>query len=192
MRRNFFSEDFVRVISGSARGLKLSSPEGINTRPTLDRVKEALFSMLQTYLIDAVVLDLFSGSGALGLECLSRGAKKAVFVDNSQEAILCINSNLSSAKLADKSLVFKSDFCDYLENCNEKFDLIFLDPPYSKNFYKTALDLICQKKLLNDDGLIILEWDSQIGFQNEISAFEVYKEKHYGRANITVLKWGLT
>ena len=182
----------MRVISGSARGLKLSSPEGINTRPTLDRVKEALFSMLQTHLTDAVVLDLFSGSGALGLECLSRGAQKTVFVDNSQEAILCIKSNLSSAKVVDKSLVFKSDFCDYLKSCSEKFDLIFLDPPYSKNFYKTALDLICQKNLLNDDGLIILEWDSEIGFQNENSAFEVYKEKRYGRVGITVLKWGLT
>ena len=182
----------MRVISGSARGLKLCSPEGISTRPTLDRVKEALFSMLQAYLMDAVVLDLFSGSGALGLECLSRGAKKAVFVDNSQEAIVCIKSNLSSAKVADKSLIFNSDFCDYLKNCNEKFDLIFLDPPYSKNFYKTALDLICQKKLLKDDGFVIVEWDSEIGFQNEISDFEIYKEKRYGRIGITVLKWGLT
>ena len=182
----------MRVISGSARGLKLSSPEGINTRPTLDRVKEALFSMLQAYVIDAVVLDLFSGSGALGLECLSRGAQKAVFVDNSQEAVLCIKSNISSAKLADKSLVVKGDFYDYLKSCNEKFDLIFLDPPYSKNLYMTALNLICQKKLLNEDGFIILEWDSEIGFQNENSSFEVHKEKRYGRVGITVLKWGLT
>lgn len=182
----------MRVISGSARGLRLNSPDGIDTRPTLDRVKEALFSMLQTHIADAAVLDLFSGSGALGIECLSRGAKKAVFIDASPQAISCINLNISSARVADKSYVLKNDFRDYLKYCRERFDIIFLDPPYSNGFYKTALDLICEKQLLNDDGFIIVEWDSEIGFRNENSAFSVYKEKRYGRVGITVLKWGLT
>ena len=182
----------MRVISGSARGLRLTSPDGINTRPTLDRVKEALFNMLQTHITDAVVLDLFSGSGALGIECLSRGAKKSVFVDVSPQAISCIKSNITSAKLTDKSLVIKNDFRDYIKDCREKFDLIFLDPPYSNDFYKTALDLIAEKHLLNDDGFIIVEWDSKIGFQNKNSAFSIYKEKRYGRVSVTVLKWGLT
>lgn len=182
----------MRVISGSARGLKLNSPDGINTRPTLDRVKEALFSMLQAHITDARVLDLFSGSGALGIECLSRGAKEAVFVDISSEAVSCIKSNISSARIADKSFVIKSDFRDYLRESRGKFDLIFLDPPYSDGFYKDALSLIGENRLLADEGFIVVEWDIAIGFQNEVSAFSVYKEKRYGRVGITVLKWGLT
>ena len=136
----------MRVISGSARGLKLVSPEGIKTRPTLDRVKEALFSMLYPYLSGALILDLFAGSGALGIEALSRGADKSYFIDNSGEAISCIKSNISAAKFAEASVVIKTDAIEFLKNCNQKFDIIFLDPPYANGLYENAINLIYSRE----------------------------------------------
>ena len=190
MRRNLFSEEFVRVISGSARGLKLVSPDGIKTRPTLDRVKEALFSMLYPYLNGAIILDLFAGSGALGIEALSRGADKSYFIDNSQEAISCINSNIAAAKFNESSVVLKADAIEFLKKCGKKFDIIFLDPPYANDLYEVAIKLISENEILAKDGLINVEQDldnNPIKTFNE--AFEVFKEKKYGRVGITVLKW---
>lgn len=178
----------MRVISGTARGLRLKSPDGVDTRPTLDRVKEAVFSMLCTEILNADVLDLFSGTGALGIEALSRGAKSAVMVDSSQKATNCIKENLSAARLSENAHVVKSDFVTYAENCKKDFDLIFLDPPYSKNFYEKALMLIAKHKLLRENGLIVAEWDGEVGFTEEFFAFRVLKEKRYGRVCITVLK----
>ena len=188
MRRNFFSEDFVRVISGKVRGLKLFSPEGIDTRPTLDRVKEAVFSMLLPYLQDAKVLDLFAGSGALGIEALSRGACKAHFIDNSDKAITCIRSNVSASKFENESFVIKTSADTFLNATDEIFDIIFLDPPYSCNLYSKVLQLIFERNLLSEDGLIIVEWDISVGFTNDDKLFTVLKEKKYGRAGVTVLK----
>lgn len=181
----------MRVISGTARGLKLNTPSGIETRPTLDRVKEAVFSMLLPYLNGAVVLDLFAGSGALGIEALSRGADKSVFVDNSEDAIKSINTNIKSAKITECSTVLKTNAANFLQNCNQKFDIIFLDPPYAKGLYNDILHLIEINRLLKDDGLIVVEWDFETGFTDNYSSFEVFKEKKYGRVGITVLKWGL-
>jgi len=180
----------VRVISGSARGLKLVSPEGIKTRPTLDRVKEALFSMLYPYLSGALILDLFAGSGALGIEALSRGADKSYFIDNSGEAISCINSNISAAKLAEVSVVIKTDAIEFLKNCNQKFDIIFLDPPYANGLYESAINLISKNEILSRKGLIVVEQDLGAQPINYFGQeFEVFKEKKYGRVGITVLKW---
>lgn len=190
MRRNFFSEEFVRVISGSARGLKLNTPSGINTRPTLDRVKEALFSMLLPYLDGAVVLDLFAGSGSLGIEALSRGADKSYFIDSSNDAIECINSNILAAKFKDCSIVIKTTAANFLKNTSQKFDIIFIDPPYAKGMYADVLNIIAKNRLLSDEGFIIAEWDYEIGFTDELCSFEIFKEKKYGRVGITVLKWG--
>lgn len=188
MRRNFFSEDFVRVISGKARGLKLISPAGNSTRPTLDRVKEALFSMLLPYLNEASVLDLFAGSGALGIEALSRGADKAVFVDSSNTAIDCVKKNLAAAKLENSATVIMSSSESYLKKCTEKFDIIFLDPPYAQSLYEDSLMLIEKYNLLSESGIIVVEWDCDIGFNGKISRFKVLKDKKYGRVGITVLK----
>ncbi len=178
----------MRVISGKARGLKLTSPAGNDTRPTLDRVKEALFSMLLPYLSEASVLDLFAGSGALGIEALSRGADKAVFIDNSKAAIECVKKNLSAARLENSATVIISSAEDYLKKCTEKFDIIFLDPPYAKGLYESTLSLIKDCNLLSESGIIVIEWDYDIGFTDKISRFEVLKEKKYGRVGITVLK----
>ena len=182
----------MRVISGRARGLKLSSPTGNDTRPTLDRVKEAVFSMLTPYLNDAVVLDLFAGSGALGIEALSRGARQAFFVDNSVAAVSSIKSNLLSARMADNSVVINSDFVKFLDSCEEKFDLIFIDPPYAKGLYSSVFQAIKSREILSKNGLIIAEWDFEIGFTDNLSGFDIVKEKKYGRVGITVLKRSLT
>lgn len=179
----------MRVISGKVRGLKLNSPQGTETRPTLDRVKEALFSMLLPYVPGAKVLDLFAGSGALGIESLSRGAEKAYMIDSDKNAIDCINSNVSAAKFTEFSVVIKDTAESFLKKTNEKFDLIFLDPPYAGNMYAEILSLISKYRILSDDGLIIVEWDYTIGFTEELAEFSVLKEKKYGRVGITVLKW---
>ncbi len=180
----------MRVISGSARGLKLISPEGEKTRPTLDRVKEALFSMLFPYINGAVVLDLFAGTGALGIEALSRGADKSYFIDNSKEAIRVINSNVSAAKFVDKSVIFQMDAIRFLENCDQKFDIIFIDPPYANGLYESVIRLISEKQILKREGFVIIEQDLDAQpIQNFDSAFKIDKEKMYGRVGITVLKW---
>jgi len=188
MRRNFFSEDFVRVISGKARGLNLYSPEGNDTRPTLDRVKEALFSMLLPYIQEAKVLDLFAGSGALGIEALSRGAYKAYFIDDSDKAIECVRKNVSISKFQEESVILKKTAEDFLNTTDEKFDIIFIDPPYSKGLYSDVLRSIYEYNVLSDEGLIVVEWDFDIGFTNEIEFFSVLKEKKYGRVGVTLLR----
>ena len=130
----------MRVISGTARGKKLNSLEGLETRPTLDIVKESIFNILQFNIKDTSVLDLFSGSGALAIEALSRGAKEAVLCDNSSKAVQIINKNLEETKLIDKAKVINSDYTEALNklaNENKKFDIIFLDPPYKSEL---ALD----------------------------------------------------
>lgn len=178
----------MRIISGSSRGLKLVSPEGTDTRPTLDRVKEAVFSMLLPYIYDSVVLDLFAGSGAMGIEALSRGAKMAVFVDCSEDAAKCIKTNVNNARMGDKASVILSDSCDYLRDTKEKFDIVFIDPPYTADLYNRSLELIAEHNILNQDAIIVVEWDYESGFDSLCPAFEIIKEKKYGRVGISVLK----
>ena len=180
----------MRVISGDYRGLKLCSPEGIETRPTLDRVKEAVFNMLMPYVIDADVLDIFAGSGAMGIEALSRGSRKAIFVDNNKNAIECIRKNVVSAKAGDRAIIDQCDALKFLQSCNDKYDLIFLDPPYFEGLYNSVLDLIEKNDILNENGLIIVEWDYENGFTDNTGHFQVVKEKKYGRVGITVLNRG--
>ena len=126
----------MRIISGSAKGTKLYTLEGDATRPTLDRVKEPLFSIIQHYIVGANILDLFAGSGALGLEALSRGADKAILCDYSRKAVNIIKQNIEKTKLTEKTEVWNMDYKKALEKLkdnSQKFDIIFLDPPYRKN-----------------------------------------------------------
>lgn len=150
----------MRVISGSARGLKLKSPEGLSTRPTADRIKESLFNIIAPYLYDCSFLDLFSGSGAIGIEALSRGAKDATFVDYDKKSIDIINQNVSSAKMIEKSTIYNLNVLDALDTLNinnKSFDIIFLDPPYDKGLLLPALKKIENTNLLKKDGFIICE-----------------------------------
>ena len=128
----------MRVISGTARGKKLNTLSGLNTRPTLDRVKEPLFSIIQNNIVESNVLDLFAGSGAIGLEALSRGAREAVFIENNKEAIKCIEENIQFTKMAERSKLIKADVIQGIHSLSsgESFDIIFMDPPYGKEYEK--------------------------------------------------------
>ena len=163
----------MRIISGTARGTKLYTLEGINTRPTLDRIKEPLFSIIQNRIKDAIILDLFSGSGALGLESLSRGAKKAFLCDNSYKAIEIIKKNTEKTHMEEKAKIIYKDYKKCLDSINEKVDLIFIDPPYEANIAVNALKIILEKDLLTKDGLIILETDDEKREIEQINKQEV-------------------
>lgn len=180
------------LLVGTARGTKLNSREDISTRPTLDRVKESLFNILNNKIDGSVVLDLFAGSGAIGIEFLSRGCKKAYMCDKSQEAIKYVKDNLKKTHLEENAIVSNKDYAKFLRelsNQNIKFDIIFLDPPYELNISKEAIKLILELGLLNEDGIIIIESDEK---DREIKNLEnlnveVYDSRKYGRANLIFL-----
>lgn len=179
----------MRIISGKNRGTKLYTLEGLETRPTLDRVKEALFNKINFDLVDSVVLDLFSGSGALGLESLSRGAKKAYLCDNSFKAQKIIKQNIQKTKLEDKAILISNDYIDALEYFNKngiKFDIIFLDPPYKTDYNIKAVNLILKYNLLNDGGKVIIETDIEKEILEKLKNFDldIYDIRKYGRVTL--------
>lgn len=181
----------MRIISGLARGTKLYTLDGENTRPTLDRIKEPLFSIIQNYINGSVVLDLFSGSGALGLEALSRGAKKAVLCDKSYEAIEIIKKNINKTHMEEKAKVVNADYKKCLLSLNEKFDIIFLDPPYKLNIAVNALEIILENNLLSPNGIIIIETDEEERETQkikELNNIEIINFKKYGRVKLIFLK----
>ncbi len=184
----------LRVISGSARGTTLHSIDDINTRPTLDRVKESLFNILQNQIKDTVVLDLFAGSGQVAIEFLSRGATKAYLCDKSTEAIKMIKQNLERTKLLDRAILYNDDFTKTLlkiKNEGQKFDFIYLDPPYKQNLSIEAIKLINSYKLLKEEGAIIIETDEQerdTKELEEINLYKIYDLRKYGRASLIFLK----
>ena len=147
----------MRVITGKARGVQLKTPEGMKTRPTADRVKEALFSIIQFEIPGAKVLDLFGGTGQLGIEALSRGAASAVFVDAAEPACKLIRENLKRTKLEQQGRVIRGDYLDFLKRNREQFDIIFLDPPYAEVFLENALNCITEIDILQTGGIIITE-----------------------------------
>ncbi len=147
----------MRVISGISRGIQLKTPNGNNTRPTADRVKEAMFSIIQFDIPGACVLDLFGGTGQLGIEALSRGADCAVFVDQNKDACRLIHENVKRANFADAARVVCSDYVSYLQNCKQKFHIILLDPPYAEVFLEKSLNLITEIDILQSGGIIVTE-----------------------------------
>lgn len=182
----------MRVISGSARGLKLRAPEGLETRPTTDRIKESLFNIIADRLCEAEFLDLFGGSGAIGIEALSRGAKRAVFVDKSRKSADVIRSNLSMAKVAERAEVLCMDIAKafpYLKSKGSTFDVIFADPPYFGGYIAKTLALTAECELLAPDGILIAEQSVDEECEHA-DAFEIFRVKDYKRTTkMTFYKW---
>jgi 16S rRNA (guanine(966)-N(2))-methyltransferase RsmD len=178
----------MRVITGKARGVQLKTPDGMLTRPTADRVKEALFSVIQFDVPTARVLDLFGGTGQLGIEALSRGAKSAVFVDQREEACRLIRENLKRTRLENEAKVVRSDYLDYLRRCREQFDIIFLDPPYAEVFLENALKCIAEIDILQSGGIIIAERPIEKELPWEFEGFTRSRDYKYGKTLITVYR----
>lgn len=171
----------MRVIAGTARSLPLKTREGKDTRPTTDRIKETLFNVLQPYVQEAVFLDLFSGSGGIGIEALSRGAYHAYFVENDAKAIECIIDNLKFTKFTERATVLKQDVISALSGISEKeVDIIFMDPPYDQLFEKRVLEVLSSKNYVTEDTLIIVEASLRTDFSylDELG-LEIVKEKKY-------------
>ncbi|MDX5683031.1 16S rRNA (guanine(966)-N(2))-methyltransferase RsmD [Clostridioides difficile] len=181
----------MRVISGKARGLKLNTPKNEDVRPTTDRVKESPFNMINSYIMESEVLDLFAGTGSLGIECLSRGAKSCTFVDISKESIDIVKSNIKKARVESESIILNLDFktaIDKLKLQNSKFDIIFMDPPYYKNMFIEAIEKIDNSNLLNEDGIIVVEHDTNDLFPDKICKLEKTRDKKYGNTTLTFYK----
>ena len=178
----------MRVISGKARGTQLKTPEGLATRPTVDRVKEAMFSIIQFDLPGATVLDLFGGTGQLGIEALSRDAKWVDFVDEREDACRLIRENLRRTKLSDSAQVLRCDYASYLRQCRKEYDIILLDPPYAEVFLENSLNLITEIDILQSGGIIVTERPVGKELQCEFSGFTRSKDYKYGNTIVTLYR----
>ncbi len=178
----------MRVITGKARGVTLKTPEGLQTRPTADRVKEALFSAIQFEIPNARVLDLFAGTGQLGIEALSRGAKSAVFVDAGEAACALVKENLRRTRLADQARVVKSDYLSFLRSCTDGFDIIFLDPPYAEVFLENSLKCITEIDILQTGGIIVTERPLEKPCPGEFPGYSRSRDYRYGKTLITIYR----
>ena len=178
----------MRVITGSARGVQLKTPDGLVTRPTADRVKEAMFSIIQFEIPGAAVLDLFGGTGQLGIEALSRGAKSAVFVDAGEPACRLIKENLKRTRLEGQGRVVRCDYMDYLSRCRDQFDIIFLDPPYAEVFLENALKHITEIDILRSNGIIVTERPFGKELPWEFQGYQRSKDYKYGKTLLTIYR----
>lgn len=190
----------MRVISGKARGTKLKTIDSIKTRPTLDRVKESLFNIIQNEIADKEVLDLFAGSGALGIEALSRNAKSATFCDMSNDDVKVLKENLENTHLINKAKIYNSDYkkcIKELKKENNKFDLIFIDPPYKMDLAVLSCEELIKSDVIKENCLIIIEtdeitrdMDELIRLQNKLStkSLQIVDKRKYGRANLIFIR----
>ena len=181
----------MRIVAGKAKGTKLYTLKGENTRPTLDRVKESLFNIIQNELQESIFLDLFSGSGAIGLEAISRGAKKAILCDKSKEACMIIQKNIEKTHSVEKVELYQSDFKNVLTNkINEKLNIVFLDPPYETNFAIESVKMLLEEDLLQENAMIIIETDDRDRILENLKNIncEIKDIPKYGRAYLIFLR----
>ncbi len=180
----------MRIITGVARGKHLVTPEGRDVRPTPERVKEGLFSALQFDIEGRRVLDLFAGSGQLGLEALSRGAASAVFVDTSDSSVKIIKQNIELTGFESKAKVFRSDYASFAAACRDTFDIAFLDPPYNAGLLMSALKAVLP--LMSDYGTIVCEHPPEVKPEENVGGFSIAKTYRYGKVLVTVYRKGET
>lgn len=176
----------MRIIGGEYRSRILAEIQGDNVRPTSDRAREALFNILGIRVRSARVLDLFAGSGALGLESLSRGAKEAIFNDVSGSSVAIVKKNVATLKVEDRARVYQTDFSAFLNAVKDPFDLIFIDPPYRFDYGEKALQTIAEKGLLTENGIAVYERDRP--FAGEIAGLDKFDERKYGKAFLTFFR----
>ena len=173
----------MRVITGTARGRKLKTLEGMDVRPTTDKVKEAIFSTVQFDIPGATVLDLFAGSGQLGIEALSRGAVYAVFIDKARASVETVRENLQATGLAEKTRVATMEAIEYLQHADKRFDIAFLDPPYEQGILEKVLPYLA--KIMNDGGKVICEHEVGLRLAEEINGLHLKKIYKYGKIEVT-------
>ena len=177
----------MRVITGTARGRRLKELEGMETRPTTDRVKEGLFSAIQFEIEGRKVLDLFAGTGQLGIECLSRGAASAVFVDRRADAVKLIRENLKLTELADRARVVAGDSMEFLKSLKERVDIVLLDPPYAAGLLEPAIAHLTAFDILNPHGIIVAEHPAERSLQPPAAPYRVRRAYRYGKIAVTVI-----
>lgn len=182
----------MRITSGYLKNRIIYSKEGNSTRPTLERVKEAIFSIIYDKIIDANFLDLYSGTGNMSFEAISRGAKKSVMIENDKEALRVIIENVNNLNLQDKCRAYKNNVLraiEILDNKMEKYDVIFMDPPYKENLTKETLIKIDNHNILKEDGIIICEHGKYENLENEIGSFIKYDERSYNKKVVSFFKY---
>ena len=178
----------MRIITGSARGRKLKEPKGMDTRPTTDKVKEGLFNIIQFELEGRRVLDLFAGTGQLGLEALSRGAEHCTFVDQRREAAALVKENVKLCRFEGQARVVQGESQAFLRACGEKFDVIFLDPPYQTNLLEQCIEKITRFDILREHGIIVCESGTEWTIPPLEPPYEAGREYRYGQIKLTVCR----
>ncbi len=177
----------MRVITGKAGGIQLKAPEGMLTRPTADRVKQAIFNIIQ-YEIAGEVLDLFAGSGQMGIEALSRGAAHAVFVDERSDALAVVRENLRRTRLESQAELVRADYLSYLSRSRRRFRLIFLDPPYAEKYLETAINRLTEIDILAEGGIIVTERPLGKPLEGDFPGLSRSKDYHYGKTAVTLFR----
>lgn len=183
----------MRIITGIAKGRKIKAPSGMDTRPTLDRVKESIFDILACKIEGKNILDLFAGTGNLGLEAISRGANKCIFVENNRDTYKILQENVTSLGFQKECELYNRDSfasLKFFHNNNNTFDIIFLDPPYGKGYIEKAISAIDGEDLLNDDGIIVCEYDEKDLIPDTVGKIRSYRTEKYGRVKISFLTQG--
>ena len=182
----------MRIISGKARGRKLIPPATMETRPTLDRVKESMFSIIQGYILDSEVLDVFAGTGSLGLEAASRGAKEVYLIDKSNTTFPLLKENIENLKFQDFCIPLNLDSYDALNMLakkGKKFDIIFIDPPYCKEMIPKAMEIIKENNMLKENGIIVTKIDSIEEIYEGYKDIKLYKSKKYGNTTVCIYNY---